>query len=90
MAEQTHLIQLFLLFIPSGSCSIWNKAGDRTERIILAHWHNENVKDFTSYPITNNRTIDNESLERLLRKRLMNAYTIMSLFAKILDLYLDS
>lgn len=33
------------------------------DRIIIAEWFNEGAKDFISYPITNNKTIPNKSLE---------------------------
>lgn len=33
------------------------------QRIIITQWYNDNAKDFISFPITNNKTIDNESLK---------------------------
>ncbi len=59
------------------------------QRIIIAHWHNENAKDFTSYPITNNRTIDNESLKSATKAFDERMKYNHPLFAKILDLYLE-
>ena len=59
------------------------------QRIILAQWHNDNKKDFISYPITNNKTIDNDSLKsatNAFQKRMQYNHP---LFAEILDLYLD-
>ena len=59
------------------------------DRIIIAEWLNENAKDFISYPITNNKTIKNESLEfatKAFQERMTYNHP---LFAKILDLYLD-
>lgn len=59
------------------------------QRIIIAQWHNDNAKDFISYPITNNKTIDNESLKsatNAFQKRIQYNHP---LFVEILDLYLD-
>lgn len=59
------------------------------DRIIIAEWLNENAKDFISYPITNNKTIKNQSLEfatKAFQERMTYNHPI---FADILDLYLD-
>jgi hypothetical protein len=59
------------------------------DRIIIAEWINDGAKDFISYPITNNKTIANKSLE-FATKAFQNRMTYNHpLFAKILDLYLD-
>lgn len=59
------------------------------DKIIIAEWVNENAQDFISYPISNNKTIKNESLE-LATKAFQERMTYNHpLFAKILDSYLD-
>lgn len=58
------------------------------DRIIIAEWLNKNAKDFISYPITNNKTIKNQSLEsatKAFQERMTHNHP---LFAEILDLYL--
>lgn len=58
------------------------------DRIIIAEWLNENAKDFISYPITNNKTIKNESLEfatKAFQERMTHNHPLL---AEILDLYL--
>lgn len=59
------------------------------QRIIIAQWHNDKAKDFISYPITNNRTIDNESLKAATKAFQDRMHYNHPLFAKILDLYFD-
>jgi len=58
------------------------KVGDR---IIIAQWINEGAKDFITYPITNNKTIDNDSLKfatKAFQERMSYNHP---LFAEILD-----
>jgi len=59
------------------------------QRIIIAHWHNYNAKDFISYPITNNKTIDNDSLKSATKAFQERMKYNHLLFYKILDLYFD-
>ena len=59
------------------------------QRIIISHWHNDNGKDFFSYPIANNKTIDNESLKSATKAFQDRMQYNHPLFAKILDLYFD-
>ncbi|MFH6958520.1 hypothetical protein ACHRV1_14050 [Flavobacterium aquidurense] len=59
------------------------------DRIIIAEWLNEGAKDFISYPITNNKTIPNESLESATKAFQDRMTYNHPLFATILDLYLD-
>lgn len=59
------------------------------QRIIISHWHNDNAKDFITYPITNNKTIDNDSLKSATRAFEERMKYNHPLFAKILDLYFE-
>lgn len=58
-------------------------------RIIIAQWHNDIAKDFISYPITNNKTIDNESLKAATKAFQERMSYNHPLFAAILDFYFD-
>lgn len=59
------------------------------QKIILAHWVKDPNTRFYSYPITNNKNIDNESLKAATAafQKLLSRHH--PLFAKILDLYMD-
>lgn len=59
------------------------------QRIIISHWYNENEKDFFSYPITNNKTIENDSLKSATLAFQERMKYNHPLFAQILDLYFD-
>lgn len=59
------------------------------QRIIIAQWHNDNAKDFITYPITNNKTIDNESLKSATKAFQNRMQYNHPLFAKFLDIYFD-
>lgn len=59
------------------------------QRIIIAQWHNDNAKDFISYPIANNKPIDNESLKAATKSFRDRMQYNHPLFARILDLYLN-
>ncbi len=59
------------------------------QRIIIAHWYNENAKDFITYPITNNKAIDNDSLKLATKSFEERKKYNHPLFAQIMDMYLD-
>ncbi len=59
------------------------------QRIIIAHWYNENAKDFITYPITNNKTIDNDSLKSATKAFQERMKYNHPLFANILDMYFE-
>ena len=57
------------------------------QRIILAQWHNDKAEQFVSVPITNNKSIDNESLKAATKAFEEIKAANHPLFAEILDLY---
>ena len=59
------------------------------QRIIIAHWLNENAKDFNTYPITNIKHINNDSLRSATNAFQARMQYNHPLFAKILDLHFD-
>jgi hypothetical protein len=59
------------------------------QKIILAHWVKDPAIKFNSYPITNNKTIDNESLKSATGAFQKLLTTVHPLFAEILDRYME-
>lgn len=57
------------------------------QHIIISHWYNEKEKDFFSYPITNNKTIENDSLKSATIAFQERMNYNHPLYAQILDLY---